>query len=208
MLINVKIPTDIISDASKVISPQYIIMEDFDAFTASAFLKSFNQINNTPQPIVPIHVDSPGGSAYAVMGVVDIVTVSKKPVLTFCSSWAMSAGSVLLAAGTKGYRYASKNASIMIHQASGGGEGKTSDLKADLEELERLNDTYMELLAKFSGKTKKFYQNLIKKHGNSDFYISAQEAKDFGLIDFVGVPELTLELKPEYTVKNVAGKSY
>ena len=203
MLIEANIPTHIISDVSKVNTPQYIIMEDFEAFTASMFLKSFNQLTNTPQPVVPIHVDSPGGSAYAMMGVIDIINSSKKPVLTFCSSWAMSAGSVLLAAGTKGYRYASKNASIMIHQASGGGEGKTSDMKADLEELERLNDTYMEMLAKYSGKTKKFYQNLIKKHGNADFYISAQEAKTFGLVDHVGVPKLTLDIKAEYKITSV-----
>lgn len=203
MLIQVNAPTEIITDLTKIATPQYIIMEDFDAFTASAFLKSFNQVNNLPQPVIPIHVDSPGGSAYAMMGVVDIINASKKPVLTFCSSWAMSAGSVLLAAGTKGYRYASKNASIMIHQASGGGEGKTSDLKADLEELERLNDTYMEMLSKYSGKTKKFYQNLIKKHGNADFYISAQEAKSYNLIDHVGVPQLNLDVTHNYSVKCV-----
>ena len=203
MLVSLNAPTNIITDLSKIVTPQYIIMEDFDAFTASAFLKSYNQVVNLPQPIVPIHVDSPGGSAYAMMGVVDIINSSKKPVLTFCSSWAMSAGSVLLAAGTKGYRYASKNASIMLHQASGGSEGKTSDLKADFEELERLNDSYMEMLAKYSGKTKRFYQNLIKKHGNADFYISAHEAKEFGLVDHVGVPQLTLDIKADYSIKMV-----
>lgn len=206
MFIKINIPSNLVVDPLKVVPPKYLIMEDFDLFSSSAFNRAFNEIVNNPMPVAPVQVDSPGGVIYALMGILSTMEASEKPVLTFCNSLAMSCGLIMLAAGTKGYRYMSEHASLMLHEASGSLEGKTSEVKAELMELDRLNETVIELLAKYSKKNKAFYQNLIKKNLNNDFYITAKDALDWGIVDFIGSPTIEMDVRADYKIS--VKKSY
>ena len=200
MLTTVNIQKGLFLEAPKFNYPKYLIMETFEAFSASNFLRSLNEVIDNPSPIVAVQVDSPGGFIYSLMGVLDTIDASPKPVMTFCTSWAMSCGLIALAAGTKGYRYMSKNATLMLHEAASSVDGKASDVKAELLELDRLNESIIELLAKYSNKNKKFYQTLMKKNSNNDFYITAKEALDWGIIDKIGIPKLQIEINATYKI--------
>lgn len=201
MFIKINVPNNLVTDSSKIVTPKYLVMEDFDVFSASAFNRAFNEVINNPMPMAPIQIDSPGGFIYALMGVLSTMEASPKPVLTFCNSWAMSCGLIMLAAGTPGYRYMSDKASLMLHEASAEVGGKTSEVKAELMELDRLNETVIELLAKYSKKNKSFYQNIMKKNMNHDFYITAKDALEWGIVDYIGSPTIEMTVGADYELK-------
>jgi ATP-dependent Clp protease protease subunit len=178
--------------------PKFLIVNDFCEEANNAFLAGINHVVNDPQPFVPIVVDSFGGDVLTVLSMLDMLDAVSKPVVTICTSKAMSCGSVLLSAGTKGYRYASPRATILIHEASTQLEGKASDIISDAKSMEVFNDKMMEILAKNSNRPKKFYQQLIKKANNADLYLTAYQALEYGLIDFVSVPTLEMDIRAEY----------
>ena len=183
--------------------PKFITINEFQEYTGSRFTEAFNQMLQEPQSVIPICLDSPGGVVSSLFGILDTIAVSTKPVLTFTSTMAASCAAVLLSAGTKGYRFASPRSMILIHQASGEVGGKTSDIINDALYMERLNDKLMEILAKNSNKSKQFYTNLIKKGNNSDLFITPEEALNYGLIDFIGIPQMEMKLEPQYIVTNL-----
>ena len=102
----------------------------------------------------------------------------------------MSCGSVLLASGSPGYRFAGEMTEIMIHEVSSSTRGKNSDIQNDGKQLDRLNSVLFSILAKKTGKSVKYFKDKIKASGNVDWYITAKQAKKMGLVDFVGVPVL------------------
>jgi ATP-dependent Clp endopeptidase proteolytic subunit ClpP len=179
---------------------KFMIVNDFCEESSNGFLQGYNRILNDPQPYIPCQVDSFGGEIYALLGMLDLIRSSKKPFVTVCQTKAMSCGAVLLSAGTKGYRFASPRATILIHEAATELSGKTSDIINDARNIELLNDNLMEILAQNSNRPKKFYQSLVNKSNNADLYISASQAKEYGLIDHIGVPEMKLEIKREYSI--------
>lgn len=187
---------------TQINKPKFLIVNDFCEEANNGFTVGFNHINNDPQPFLPILVDSFGGDVLTVLSMLDMIDAISKPVVTVCTSKAMSCGSVLLSAGTKGYRYASPRATILIHEASTQLEGKTSDIISDAKSMEEFNDKMMEILAKNSNRPKKFYQQLIKKANNADLYLTAQQALEYGLIDHVCVPTLEMNVKAEYRIIN------
>jgi ATP-dependent Clp protease protease subunit len=130
---------------------------------------------------ISLYINSPGGSVYDGLAIIDTMQFIKPDVSTLCTGLAASMGTLLLAAGTKGKRYALPNARIMIHQPSGGGQGTASDIEIQAREVlylrERLNST----LADWSGQT----VAQIEKDSDRDNFMSADEAKRYGLIDDV-----------------------
>ena len=182
--------------------PHCLVVQDFDENTLVGFTQALNQVNNSPQPVVPVQVDSGGGMIFALLGILDVLEGNPKPIMTFTTSYAMSCGAVLLAAGSKGYRYASKSSTILIHEASGSFEGKKSDVANEMLQMEQTNEAIMEALAHHSNKPKSFYKNLVKKGGNVDLYISPKQALEWGLIDKIGIPELEMEITAKYTIKS------
>ncbi len=174
---------------------------DFEEGTELHLSQALNTLNNSPQPIIPIKIDSFGGSIFSLLGILDILDGNTKPIMTYTTTNAMSCGAVLLSAGTPGYRYASKNSTVLIHEASTAFEGKNSDVQNDSFHMSQLNDKLMEILARNSNKPKRFYSNMIKKGNNVDIYLSAQEAKSYNLIDHIGVPSLEMEISAKYTLK-------
>lgn len=136
-----------------------------------------------PHKDIQIYINSPGGSVYAGLAIYDTMKYVKPDVSTICVGIAASMGAVLLAAGAKGKRRALPNSRIMIHQVLGGAEGQASDIKIQAEEILNLKKTLNEILADHTGKS--FEQ--IDKDTDRDYYLTAEAAKTYGLIDDVFV---------------------
>ena len=130
---------------------------------------------------ISVYVNSPGGSVTAGLAIYDTMQFVTCPIATYCIGQAASMGAVLLTAGTKGRRFSLPNARIMIHQPWGGAEGKASDIEITAKEILRLKERLNEILAKHSGK--KLAD--VTKDTDRDHFMSAAEAKAWGLIDEV-----------------------
>ena len=130
---------------------------------------------------ISIYVNSPGGSVTAGMAIYDTMQFVKCPIATYCIGQAASMGAVLLSAGTKGRRFALPNARIMVHQPSGGAEGKATDIEITAKEILRLKDVLNGILAKHSGKK---FEDVVRDT-ERDYFMSAEEAKEWGLVDEV-----------------------
>lgn len=134
-----------------------------------------------PKKEISVYVNSPGGSVTAGLAIYDTMQFVKCPIATYCIGQAASMGAVLLTAGTKGRRFALPNARIMIHQPWGGAEGKASDIEITAREILRLKEKLNEILAGHS--CKKMAE--VVKDTDRDHFMSAEEAKAWGLIDEV-----------------------
>ena len=134
-----------------------------------------------PKKQINIYINSPGGSVTSGLAIYDTIKSLSCPVATFCMGQAASMGAFLLAAGTKGLRHSLPNARIMIHQPSGGAAGMASDIKITYNEIQRLKDVLNHILAHNCGKTEKVMEEVCDR----DYFMSAEEAKTFGLIDKV-----------------------
>ncbi len=130
---------------------------------------------------INLYINSPGGSVTAGLAIYDTMQFVRCDVTTYCVGQAASMGAVLLAAGTKGKRYALPNARIMIHQPWGGVQGQASDISIQAKEILRLRDRLNEILALHTGKP----IDDIAKDTDRDRFMSAGEARDYGLVDDV-----------------------
>ena len=141
-----------------------------------------------PERDIYLYINSPGGVVTAGLAIYNTMQYHKAPVSTICVGQAASMGAVLLAAGAKGKRYALPNSRIMIHQGSGGFRGNTPDVMIQVKELETLVDKLMKILAKHTGQD----AEKVKRDIDRDRFMSADEAKSYGLIDeiFVGKESL------------------
>lgn len=134
-----------------------------------------------PKKQINVYVNSPGGSVTAGLAIYDTMQFVTCPIATYCIGQAASMGAVLLTAGTKGKRFSLPNARIMIHQPWGGAEGKASDIEITAKEILRLKERLNEILAKHSGKK----MEDVVRDTDRDHFMSAEEAKEWGLIDKV-----------------------
>lgn len=140
----------------------------------------FLQMENKEQDI-NLYINSPGGSVTAGLAIYDTMQFIQCDVATYCIGQAASMGAVLLAAGKKGKRYVLPNARVMVHQPWGGAQGDATDIKIQAEEIIKLKQRLNNIIAKHTG------QQLakIEKDADRDFFMSAQEAKDYGIADEV-----------------------
>ncbi|MCO5044242.1 MAG: ATP-dependent Clp endopeptidase proteolytic subunit ClpP [Kiritimatiellae bacterium] len=130
---------------------------------------------------ISLYINSPGGSVTAGLAIYDTIQYLKCDVATYCVGQAASMGAVLLAAGAAGKRHALPNARIMIHQPWGGAQGQASDISIQAKEILRLRDRLNEILAHHTGKT----VEAIARDTDRDFFMSAEEARVYGLVDDV-----------------------
>lgn len=133
---------------------------------------------------IQIYVNSPGGGVYAGLGIYDTMQLVKPDVATICTGMAASMGAVLLCAGAAGKRSALKHSRVMIHQPLGGAQGQATDMEITLKEILKLKKELYDILATHSGQT--FEQ--IEKDGERDYWMTSQEAKEYGMIDEVLLP--------------------
>jgi ATP-dependent Clp protease, protease subunit len=147
-----------------------------------------------PKADVHMYINSPGGSVTAGMAIYDTMQFISCPVATYCVGMAASMGAMLLTAGEKGKRFALPNAEIMIHQPLGGYEGTATDIDIHVKNIKKLKARLNDLLVKHTGKT----LDKIEKDTDRDNFMTAAEARDYGLIDGV------LERVPEGMVRSRA----
>lgn len=166
---------------SRLLKDRIIFLgKEFDKDLANSIVGQllFLEADNSESDII-IYINSPGGLVTSCMAIYDVMSYVKPDISTVCVGEAASAAAFILAAGTKGKRYALKNARMMMHQVSSGAKGTVEDLKIAVKETERANDLMMTEIAKIAGKP--FEQ--VKKDLDRDYYMSAEEAKEYGLID-------------------------
>ncbi|KJR97926.1 MAG: Clp protease ClpP [Peptococcaceae bacterium BRH_c4a] len=134
-----------------------------------------------PEKDIQIYINSPGGVITAGMAIYDTMQYVKSPVSTICVGQAASMGAFLLSAGTKGKRFALPYARIMIHQPLGGVQGQATDIDIQAKEILRMKDILNKLLSEHTGQP----LERVERDTERDFFMSADEAKDYGLIDKV-----------------------
>ncbi len=130
---------------------------------------------------IHIYINSPGGSITSGLAIYDTIQFLKPDVCTYCIGQAASMGAVLLAAGTKGKRYALPNSRVMIHQPWGGVQGVATDINIQAREIQGLKDRLNKILAKHTAQP----VEKIEKDCDRDYFMSAEEAKNYGLVDEV-----------------------
>lgn len=152
----------IYDDVANIIQAQLLFLESVDA-----------------SKDIQIYLNTPGGSVYAGLGIYDTMQYIAPDVATICTGMAASMGAVILCAGSKGKRSALKHSRVLIHQPMGGAQGQASDIEITAREIQKLKNELYEIIADHSGKT--FKQ--IWKDADRDYWMTSQEAKDYGMID-------------------------
>ncbi len=159
-----------------------IIGQPIDAQLASLVVAQLLFLESEdPDRDIHMYINSPGGVVTDGLGIYDTMQYIKPDVCTYCVGQAASMGAVLLAAGAEGKRYALPNARIMIHQPWGGFQGQATDMEIQTKEILRLKQRLTEILVRHTGQPK----NKVAKDIERDFYLSAEEAANYGLIDHV-----------------------
>lgn len=140
------------------------------------FLESEN-----PKKDIQLYINSPGGSVTSTLAIIDTMNHIKNDISTICVGMAASGGAWLLSSGTKGKRYSLSNSEIMIHQPLSGSEGQVTDMEIKLKQLLRMKENLTKLMAKNTGQS----VSRVEKDLDRDFWMTADEAKKYGLIDKV-----------------------
>ncbi len=153
---------------------------EIDDLTASYIIGQilFLQLDNKDQDI-NIYINSPGGSITAGLAIYDTMQYVSNEIATYCLGQATSMAAVLLAAGTKGKRFALPNSRIMLHQPWGASKGTAADITIQAEEILRVRKSLNDILASHTGQPIK----IIERDSDRDFFMSAEEAKKYGLVD-------------------------
>ncbi len=135
--------------------------------------------SDSPKKDITLYVNSPGGQVTSTMAILDTMNYVKSDVATICVGLAASGGAIILSAGKKGKRFALPNAEMMIHQPLGGTEGQATDIAITARQILKIKEKLNKLLAKNTGKP----LSQIEKDSDRDYYMSAEEAAKYGLID-------------------------
>ncbi len=154
------VPID--DDVANIIQAQLLFLESTD-----------------PEKDISIYFNTPGGSVHAGLGIYDTMQYIAPEINTICTGMAASMGAILLTAGSKGKRSALPHSRVMIHQPMGGAQGQASDIEITAREIKKLKNELYEIIAKHSGKS--FKQ--IEKDSDRDHWMTAIEAKEYGMID-------------------------
>ncbi len=145
-----------------------------------------------PEQDIKLYINSPGGVIYSGLAIYDTMQMIKPDVATFCMGFGASMAAVLLAAGTKGKRFALPNARVLIHQGSGGFSGAVPDIEVAAREALTLSARCMAIIAAHSGQP----YDKVKRDSDRDYYLTAQEAKEYGLVDEVLEPAHSVSSPP------------
>jgi ATP-dependent Clp protease protease subunit len=141
--------------------------------------------SSDPGKDISIYINSPGGSVYAGYGIYDTMRYIGSEVSTICTGIAASMASLLLVAGTKGKRFALKHSRVLIHQPLGGAQGQASDIEIVAREIIKIKKEIYTIISEHSDQP---YEK-VEKDGDRDFWMNAEEAKDYGMIDEILMPK-------------------
>jgi len=138
-------------------------------------------VSKDPKKDIKLYINSPGGSVTAGLAIYDTMQFIKCPVSTICVGLSASMGAVILSAGAKGKRFALPNAEILLHQVMGGAQGQASEIEITARQIIKIKASLNQILSKHTGKP----IDAVEKDTDRDFYMTAEEAKTYGLIDEV-----------------------
>jgi ATP-dependent Clp protease protease subunit len=153
-----------------------------DDYTANVVQAQLLYLDSAePGKDISLYLNSPGGTVYAGLGIYDTMQFISSDVSTICTGVAASMAAVLLVAGTKGKRFALKHSRVMIHQPMGGVQGQASDMEITVREIQKIKKELYSIISSHSGQT----IEQIEKDSDRDYWMTAAEAKDYGMIDEV-----------------------
>ena len=178
-------------------APVVITVTDFDESSAQQFSHDMQMAIASGEPIIPIVIDSYGGSIYSFLRMADTMKAAKVPIATICLGKCMSAGAMLLALGTEGLRFSAPNATILLHDASTGMSGKLSDIRNETAEIERLNKLIFTMIARNVGKPDSYFTDILDKKGHIDWFLSPEEAKKHNLVNQVKLPKIKIKIRTQ-----------
>ncbi len=155
---------------------------EIDDATANTIIAQLLFLEATdPDKDIYIYINSPGGSVSSTIAIYDTIQYIRSDISTICIGMAASGAALILASGTKGKRFVLPNSRIMLHQPLGGARGQVTDIEIQTRELKRIKDTINKILTHHTGQ--KFEK--VEKDTDRDFYMTAQESKEYGLVDEV-----------------------
>jgi ATP-dependent protease ClpP protease subunit len=188
-------------------SPTIItLMGEVDTDMVSKFVEEFNVAVASGQPVIPLIIHSDGGDLYDAIYIINCLKTATVPIATIVTGQAYSAAALIFSAGTEGYRFMAKNASIMLHDV--GIEevsGKCNDIEVEAEELRRTNRMVYRIMAENTGKRHNFFLNKVRGIRGADLYVDSAQALRWNLANVVGVPQLvtTVHVKMQLTLGDV-----
>lgn len=198
MIETYKYPTNWKVDVPKDPVPFYVMVQDFTEEASRKFCEDCQKVLTTGQKFLPIVIDSYGGVCYTLFGMLDFIESIKSKgidVFTVCNSKAMSCGAVLFTCGTK--RFASPNATFMVHEVSNIIWGKNVDLQNDAKHTEAINKRFLKIMDANTGHSSGYWKKRIKDHEHADLYLTAIQAKDSQLATHIAIPSVETEIKVE-----------
>ena len=151
----------------------------FDQVANSIIAQLLHLEREDPERDISIYINSPGGEVHGGLAILDAMQLNRCEISTYCVGVCASIATVLLSSGTPGKRFAMPNSTIHMHQAMGGAQGQASDIEIEARETIRLNDKLKEILAKNTGQE----PERIQRDFDRNFYLNAQQAKEYGMID-------------------------
>ena len=178
--------------------PVVIRVRKFDEGSAKAFSDEMATAQNSGQPVIPVIIDSYGGQVYSLMSMISDIKHSKVKVATIAQGKAMSCGAVLFSFGEEGYRYMDPDATLMIHDVSSMGWGKVEEIKADAEEVERLNQKIYRMMAINCNQPEEYFLDIVHEKGHADWFLDAEECRSHNMANHLRVPSLKISAEIKF----------
>lgn len=194
-----------LSEPEKVLDvPVYVTFTG--AFTEDSAKKFRDELEaaeshcaRSKQDILPVVIDSYGGSVYALLSMIDTIKNCDIPIATICESKAMSCGAVLFTCGAEGHRYMGPNATVLIHDVSSFAFGKEPEIKASSEEAGRLNSLIYKLMAENCGhKDEDYFYDKVTERRGADWYITPEECVKHNIANHTFIPKMKVSLKMDW----------
>lgn len=187
------LPTEVSVD-KQLMAPVVVNVSEFDEMAVEQFASDMDRAQSTGQDVIPIVINSYGGSVYGLLTMVDIIKASKIPVATICIGKCMSAAAVLLTCGTEGLRFATEDSTVMIHEVSSMLMGSAQSISKNAAEVDRLNKRVLTMMAKNVGKADDYFIKIIHDNGHVEWFMDSTEAKKNNIVNHIGLPTLQTKI--------------
>lgn len=174
--------------------PKIIRVNEFDEEALEQFEEDMDEAHATGQPVIPVVIDSFGGSVYGLFGMITAIETARVPVATVLTSKAMSAGAMLFCFGTEGYRFMHPHAVMMIHDAGSFSMGKVEEMKAEVHHVDEVNQSMFRRVSKHLGHEPGYMSKLVKENKHVDWFLSAKEAKKHNIANHLYIPKFEVEI--------------
>ncbi len=181
--------------------PVIITVNEFTEKSALEFSAKMTLAHNTGQKVIPIVIDSYGGQVYSLMSMIAEIRAASLPIATIVQGKAMSCGAVLTTFGAPGMRYMDPDATFMIHDVSSMSWGKIAEMKAGVDEAERLNRKIFGMMDKNCNQPEGFFMKKLKKKDIADWYLTSKKCKKHNIINHLRMPTMKINVSCDIEVK-------